>query len=93
MAILDAMACGKPSLLTSGCAMNYFYDENFFVRCEPYPQDLALGLQELVARRAEWPMMGARAQELVASKFNWSAIASKMITNYRRIALEVSHVG
>lgn len=93
MSILDAMACGKPSLLTGGCAMNYFHDKGFYVRCEPYAQDLALGLQQLLALRSEWPLMGVRAQELVATKFNWSAIASELITNYRRIALKTSHVG
>jgi glycosyltransferase involved in cell wall biosynthesis len=93
MSILDAMACGKPCLLTAGCSMNYFQDNDFFVRCEPYAQDLALGLQQLLARRAEWPSMGARAQELVAGKFNWSAIAREMIGNYRRITHKDSHVG
>lgn len=93
MSILDAMACGKPCLLTAGCAMNYFHDRDFFVRCEPYPQDLALGLQQLLARRSEWPQMGTRAQDLVSSEFNWSAIALQMISNYRRIACKTNHVG
>lgn len=93
MSVLDAMACGKPCLLTSGCSMNYFQDRDFFVRCEPYAQDLARGLQQLLARRADWPMMGARAQELVATRFNWNVIASGMISNYRRIAGKATHVG
>jgi glycosyltransferase involved in cell wall biosynthesis len=93
MSILDAMACGKPCLLTAGCSMNYFHDKGFFVRCEPYAEDLARGLEQLLARRADWSLMGARAQELVASKFNWDAISREMISNYRRVARKAEHVG
>lgn len=93
MSILDAMACGKPCLLTGGCSMNYFQDSDFFVRCEPYAQDLARGLQQLLARRSDWSMMGARAKALVAAKFNWSSIAGEMTANYRRIVGKLGHVG
>jgi poly(glycerol-phosphate) alpha-glucosyltransferase len=83
MALLDAMACGKPSLLTSGCNMNYFDD--FFIRCEPYPQDIAFGLKEILNHKNEWAKMGEVSRMLVETKFNWSTITDEMINNYRRI--------
>ena len=85
MSLLDVMACAKPSLLTSGCSMNYFYEHNFFVRCEPYPQGFAQGLEELLVRRVEWTTMGENARRLVLDEFNWAVIADDMLKNYVRI--------
>lgn len=87
MAILDAMACSKPLLLTKGCNMNYFNnnDRDFFVMCEPYPQDICNGLMELIDRKDEWDTMGKHARLWVDEEFNWDAIAKKMIKDYERI--------
>lgn len=85
MALLDAMACSKPSLLTSGCSMNYFYHFDFFVRCEPYPQDIARGLEELFERKNSWKTIGANAKKLVDSQFCWEGITEVMLSNYKRI--------
>ena len=86
MSLLDIMACSKPSLLTSGCAMNYFSEDDFFVRCEPYPQDIARGLEEFLARQSDWVIMGQNARRMVEQKFNWSMIADVMLENYSRIS-------
>lgn len=85
MSLLDTMACGKPSLLTSGCNMNYFIQNDFFVRCEPHPQDVARGLEELFARQSEWGVMGENARRLIGEKLNWQKIADVMLDNYKRI--------
>jgi glycosyltransferase involved in cell wall biosynthesis len=92
LAVLDAMACGKPCLITTGCGYVYFQQEDFSVLCEPYPQDLAVGLQKLLARQEEWSAMGARARALVEREFNWSAIARGILPNYARIVEEAQHV-
>jgi glycosyltransferase involved in cell wall biosynthesis len=86
LAMLDAMGCGRPCLTTSGCGFNYFIRNDFFVVCEPYPQDIARGLEELFARRDEWPAMGRNARRLVEDEFNWPTIADIMIDNYTRIS-------
>jgi glycosyltransferase involved in cell wall biosynthesis len=85
LAMLDAMACAKPCLATSGCGYNYFIGDNFFVACEPYAQDIAVGLQELFDRREEWPIMGANGRTVVDRDLNWKGIAKVMIDNYSRI--------
>ncbi|HEY6872883.1 MAG TPA: glycosyltransferase family 4 protein [Geobacteraceae bacterium] len=86
LAMLDAMGCGKPCLATSGCGYNYFIKSDFFVACEPYPQDIARGLEELLARRDEWPTLGRNARRMVEEKFNWPTITDVMIENYARIS-------
>ena len=85
MSLLDALACGKPCLLTSGCSMNYFYKHNFFIRCEPYPQDIAKGLAELLSKKEDWEKMGKQSKKIVEKKFIWSSIVPSVIKNYKRI--------
>lgn len=85
LAMLDAMACGKPCLVTTGCGFNYFIKNDFFVTCEPYPQDIAVGIQEILGRRADWKRMGGNGRQLIESHFNWHRVAQMMTANYRRI--------
>lgn len=87
MAILDAMACGKPCLLTRGCNMTYFNQtsKNFFVMCEPYPSDIARGINELLEKRAYWPQMGIHAKQWIESDFNWEKITQTMKHNYEQV--------
>ncbi len=85
LAMLDALACGKPCLATSGCGYNYFIQDDFFIRCEPYPHDIARGLEELFGREADWPAMGKNGRRMVEEHFNWPAITDVMLDNYKRI--------
>lgn len=94
MAILDAMACGNPCLLTKGCCMNYFNlpGKEFFVPCEPYPQDIARGIKELLDRKDEWKLMGSNARKWIEEEFNWPTITANIIENYNRIIKEKNNV-
>lgn len=85
LAVLDALACAKPSVMTMGCGFNYYLDKDFFVPCEPYAHDLANGINQIVERRGEWKEMGERAQDLVHTTFNWNAVAQEMVRNYHRV--------
>lgn len=85
LAMLDAMACAKPCLITTGCGFNHFVKDDFFVLCEPYAQDIATGIEEAVQRRSDWGHMGRRGRVAIEQRFNWSNIAQTMITNYKRI--------
>jgi len=88
LALLEAFASARPALLTSGCGMNYYRDRDFFVTCEPYGQDIATGLQEMMERQADWAKMGARALQAVRDIFNWRSVAEKMGEEYKRILEE-----
>jgi glycosyltransferase involved in cell wall biosynthesis len=85
LAMLDAMACGKPCVLTSGCGMNYYMNGDFGIRCEPYAQDISRGIIEIYNQKSNWNQMTLSAQAAVANIFNWKQIASTMIENYSRI--------
>lgn len=86
LAVLDAMVCGKPSVMTMGCGLNYYLERDFFVPCEPYAQDIARGILALFERRADWTDMGERANTLCLDFLNWKAIAADMISHYGRIS-------
>ncbi len=86
LSVLDALACAKPGVMTMGCGMNYYLDQDFFVPCEPYAQDIARGLATLFERRDAWQEMGARAQALCLERFSWAAIAGELSHQYKRIA-------
>jgi glycosyltransferase involved in cell wall biosynthesis len=86
LAVLDALACAKPGVMTMGCGMNYYLDQDFFVPCEPYAQDIARGIEALLARREDWQAMGDRAHALCLDRFNWTSIAGEMAQHYKRIA-------
>lgn len=85
MAIIDAMACGLPMILTSGCNMKYLSDEKFYIMCEPYAQDLSRAIIDFVELGEKRKELGEKARKLLESKLYWSEIVKEMIKNYHRI--------
>ncbi len=94
MAILDAMALGKPMVLTSGCNMNYISEkEEFYVKCEPYGQDLKRAIEEIIMKKENFNEIGKKAQTIVKEKLVWEAIIPGLIKDYKRIVRGVKNVG
>lgn len=85
LAVMDAMACGKPCLLTRQCNWTYYTQYRFGLFCEPWPEDLARGIVEMLERKSEWPEMGSNAKRLVQASLSWERIAGQMINEYGRI--------
>lgn len=88
MSIIDAMACGLPMILTSGCNMKYLSDEKFYIMCEPYPQDLCRAITEFVSLGHQRNKLAEAARNLLNERLKWDKIAKEMITNYTRIINE-----
>ncbi|MGM9799255.1 MAG: glycosyltransferase family 4 protein [Muribaculaceae bacterium] len=85
MAIIDAMACGLPMILTSGCNMKYISDKKFYEMCEPYPQDICRALEYFLTHREQMKQYGEEAKSILESKLYWSHIVPDVINNYQRI--------
>lgn len=85
LAMLDAMACAKPCLVSTGCGYGPWEKDDFFLSFEPTPEAIAEAIMRLFARRADWPQMGKNACAVIERDLNWPAIASAMIKNYTRI--------
>lgn len=85
MAILDAMACGKPCILTKQCGLEYYLDKNFFFMCEPFSYDIKRAICEMYENKDRLRDMGKRAEKLTNTVFSWDKITINMIENYERI--------
>jgi glycosyltransferase involved in cell wall biosynthesis len=85
MSVIDAMACGMPMILTSGCNMKYLSNTPFYLMCEPYAQDLARAIEYFLSNPDEMKTFGKNAQELCEKELHWNRIVETMIENYERI--------
>ena len=65
--------------------MKYISHDNFYLMCEPYPQDLAHGIEYFLTHPQEMPMLGQKAKCELEEKLYWDKIAHVMIDNYQRI--------
>lgn len=85
LAMLDAMACAKPCLVSKGCGYEPWEKDDFFISFEPKAEAIAYAVEAMFARRAQWPQMGKNARAVIERDLNWPAIARTMIENYTRI--------
>lgn len=85
LAMLDAMACAKPCLVTTGCGYDPWQKDDFFLSFVPTPEAIAAAIEKMFAQRADWLQMGKNARAVIERDLNWPAIARKMIENYARI--------
>lgn len=85
LAMLDAMACAKPCLVSTGCGYGPWENDDSFLSFEPTPEAIAAAIEQMFARRADWRQMGANARTMIERDLNWPAISRTMIENYTRI--------
>jgi glycosyltransferase involved in cell wall biosynthesis len=86
MAVLEALACGKPCLITPGCNFGEMAEVGAGEVVEPCTDALATGLAKLLSRSStERQEMGNRGRNLVLAKYTWDIVARKMLTVYHCI--------
>jgi len=84
LSAIEAMAYGKPCLLTRQSDVSYFYNYNFFVMCENYSIDMAKGIQEILKKRKEWNYMGINARNAYEKEFKWETNIKKFVCAYEK---------
>ena len=85
LAMLDAMACSKPCLVSKGCGYGPWEKDDCFISFDPTAEAIADAITAMFARRDDWPQMGQNARAVIESDLNWPSIARTMIENYARI--------
>jgi glycosyltransferase involved in cell wall biosynthesis len=83
--ILDAMACAKPMVLTRQTNMTYYYNKNFYVMTEPYPEDIANAIKRLVNDETMCAELSKNAEQLIVTTFNWDSLIKEYITMYKKV--------
>ena len=85
LSAIEAMSLGKPCVITRSSYVSYYYKYDAFEMVEPWPDDIARGIQEIIKKKNKWPSIGLNAQRLVEGVFNWDRIAEKLTEVYKTV--------
>ncbi|MCD4686360.1 MAG: glycosyltransferase [Anaerolineae bacterium] len=85
MAVLEAMACGLPVLLTPGCNFPEVADAGAGVVVEREITPLAGALRNLLADSANLAAMGRTARTMIEARYTWAQVAQQMETVYHAV--------
>ncbi|MEM2074264.1 MAG: glycosyltransferase [Nitrososphaeria archaeon] len=82
LAVLEAMAAGKPCILARTAQVSYLYNTNSFIMVEPWADHIAIGIKNFAELSiSERIKIGERAKELVYNRFLWE----KVIYSYLQV--------
>lgn len=88
VAVLEAMACARPVLVTPGCNLPGVCSEQAGWIVDADVDGVRRGLAEALAARDEWPERGRRGRALVERTFTWPRIARRLVTTYETMIAE-----
>jgi glycosyltransferase involved in cell wall biosynthesis len=86
MAVLEAMACGLPVLLTPGCNFPEVVDAGAGIVVPREIGALGEALGALLLNRERRAGMGRLARKLVQERFTWPQVVAQMIQVYRHVS-------
>jgi len=87
MAILEAMICGLPVVITNKCNFEDVARVNAGVVIEPNVSELTDALIKLLDNPQLGKLMGENGRQMVLERFTWDKIAKQMINLYEKILL------
>lgn len=85
IAVMEALACGLPAVVTRSSYVSYVWDRAAFEMVEPWPDDIATGIIRLLGRRGEWEKMGQAGRELALREFSWKRSSETIVAEYVRV--------
>jgi glycosyltransferase involved in cell wall biosynthesis len=87
MAILEALACRLPTLITTACYFPELAEADGGIVVRPTAADVSAGLRSLMERSpAERAGLGHRGRALVESRYTWDQQARRLAAVYRWVA-------
>jgi glycosyltransferase involved in cell wall biosynthesis len=88
MAVLEALACRLPVLITPGCNFPEAVDAGAAIEVSPDTQGTEAGIVELLSLSdLERKAMGERGRMLVDAAYTWDGVAQQMLDLYRWLCL------
>jgi len=85
IAILEAMACGLPVIITRQCHFPEVAEAGAGLVIEPEVGQLAVAIERLLNEPELRQEMGRNGQRLVNDKFTWEKIANQMLVLYETV--------
>jgi len=85
MAILEALACGLPVIITRQCHFPEVAEARAGIVIDPDSAQLAEAMIELLDNPKLREEMGNNGKRLVMERFTWDKIANQMIELYQRV--------
>lgn len=85
MAILEAMACGIPIIITNKCNFPEVKEAGTGIIIEPDAEQLTDSLEKLLDDEDISKQMGKKGKKLIMERYTWNKIAERMIKLYENI--------
>ena len=82
MAVLEAMACATPVLLTRECNFNEAIDAGAGRLSTADPETLAATIEAMLADRDQLRRMGEAGRRLVIERYSWDSITDQLLEVY-----------
>ena len=89
MSVLEAMALGRPCLVTPGSNMGEVVRECGGWECQPNAQSIAETIKNIYEKRDSLGLIGKRSHELIRSRFTWRKVAEQLFHEYNKICSAV----
>lgn len=83
VAITEALAAGKPCVVTKGCHFDEIESANAGKLVKATPQEICKAIEDILLNPKMAKDMGKNARSLAHSKYNWDIIAKQMIEVYK----------
>ena len=85
MAVLEAMALGRPCLVTPKTNMADVVRECGGWVCQAEPDSIADAIKDIYRSKVSLPAIGKRLQDLVRQRYTWSKVAHQLKAEYAKI--------
>ena len=85
MSVLEAMALGRPCLVTPGTNVADVVCEGGGWQCQPDPVSIAETIKEIYKNRDSLKTIGQRSHDLIRSRFTWHDVAKQLLIEYENI--------
>ena len=79
----ESLLLGKPVIMVRGTGMSEVVEENAIGELIEFSKEGFLdGVNRLIRRKAEWPMIGSRMKELYQNQYCWDEMERRLIQLY-----------
>ena len=85
---LEAMACGKPLILTKNNHIHDWVGNNVGLVCDYDINELKICINKLINDKSLRMKFGNEGKELIKNKYNWDKICDKIIKTYKTIIIK-----